>query len=173
MKTRMHLLKTIITILLLLLLCSCSEKDEQAEEVELNTADLVAAAAAEPETIIAPSLLPVRFRTPGYMTANDDLDDELDSSADEYQIKVGANIRSTQGPLPLRDILKGLVKLKEMSVSWESDVNQDVLVDVDISANDNFYDAIDNLLRQVDYFHEVKGSTIVVKYKESKTYRLA
>ena len=173
MKTRMHLLKTIITILLLLLLCSCSEKDEQAEEVELNTADLVAAAAAEPETIIAPSLLPVRFRTPGYMTANDDLDDELDSSADEYQIKVGANIRSTQGPLPLRDIIKGLVKLKEMSVSWESDVNQDVLVDVDISANDNFYDAINNLLRQVDYFHEVEGSTIVIKYKETKTYRVA
>ncbi|MBW1750974.1 MAG: hypothetical protein JRJ37_09815, partial [Deltaproteobacteria bacterium] len=44
---------------------------------------------------------------------------------------------------------------------------------VDISANDNYYEAIDNLLRQVDYFHEVEGTTIIIKYKETKTYHVA
>ncbi len=59
-----------------------------------------------------------------------------------------------------------------MSVSWASDVDQNLLVDVDISADDDFFEAIDNLLRQVDYFHEVQGTTIVVRYKQTKRYRI-
>jgi type II secretory pathway component GspD/PulD (secretin) len=38
---------------------------------------------------------------------------------------------------------------------------------------DDFYEAVDNLLRQVDYFHEMQGSTIVVKYKETRQFRIA
>jgi len=60
-----------------------------------------------------------------------------------------------------------------MSVSWASDVDQNVLVDVDISANDDFYTAIDNLLRQVDFYHEMNGSTIVVRYKETRQFHIA
>ncbi|WP_136798571.1 pilus (MSHA type) biogenesis protein MshL [Desulfosediminicola ganghwensis] len=118
-----------------------------------------------------PLTLPVRYQTPSYM-----LDMEGKDTLEEEEItsiKVGASIRSTRGPQPLWDILKRLAALKGMNVSWASDVDQKVLVDVDISANDDFYDSIDNLLRQVDYFHEVQGNTVVVKYKETRRYHIA
>ena len=99
--------------------------------------------------------------------------DNLDEIVDDVVIKVGASIRSTQGPQPLWDILKRLAALKKMSVSWASDVDQNVLVDVDISASDDFYDAVENLLRQVDYYHEMSGNTIVVHYKETRVFHVA
>lgn len=99
--------------------------------------------------------------------------ESLDDAVDDVSLKVGASIRSTKGPQPLWDILKRLAALKKMSVSWASDVDQNVLVDVDINANDDFYTAIDNLLRQVDFYHEMKGSTIVVHYKETRQFHIA
>lgn len=60
-----------------------------------------------------------------------------------------------------------------MNVSWASDVDQYSYVDVDIRANDDFFKSIDNLLRQRDYFHEVQGNTIVIKYRETKKFHLA
>ncbi|MCI5157688.1 MAG: hypothetical protein D3906_04470, partial [Candidatus Electrothrix sp. AUS1_2] len=62
---------------------------------------------------------------------------------------------------------------KKMSLSWASDVNQDLLVDIDVTAEDNFYEAIDNILRRLDYFHEVQGSTLIIKYRETKQYQVA
>ncbi len=120
----------------------------------------------------APLSLPVSYQTPSYMV---DFANEQPLVADEEEtsIKVGATIRSTRGPQPLWDILKRLAALKKMNVSWASDVDQKVLVDVDISANDDFYQSIDNLLRQVDYYHEIQGKTIVVKYKETRRYHIA
>ncbi len=120
----------------------------------------------------APLSLPVNYQTPSYMV---DFADQqpLVAEAEEASIKVGATIRSTRGPQPLWDILKRLAALKKMNVSWASDVDQKVLVDVDISADDDFYQSIANLLRQVDYFHEVEGKTIVVKYKETRRYHIA
>jgi len=88
-------------------------------------------------------------------------------------LKVGARITSTSGPQPLWDIMKRLAALKGMNISWASDVDRSVLVDVNISAQDDFYLAIDNLLRQVDYYHEVLGSTIIVKYKETRQFHIA
>ena len=120
----------------------------------------------------APSRLPAKFESPQYSLPPESMQDDLDKKSDEYQLKVGATIRSTAGPQPLWDVLKRLANLKGMTVSWASDVNQNSLVDVDISADDNFFEAIDNLLRQADYFHEVKGKAIVVKYKETKVYQL-
>ncbi len=124
------------------------------------------------EKVTKPIQLPVQYQRPSYMvdTGNNE---SLDEVVNDVAIKVGASIRSTQGPQPLWDILKRLAALKKMSVSWASDVDQNVLVDVDISANDDFYAAIKNLLRQVDYFHEIKGSTIVVKYKETRQFHIA
>lgn len=116
--------------------------------------------------------LPVQYQRPTYMVDTGS-NDNLDEISENVSIKVGASIRSTQGPQPLWDILKRLAALKNMNVSWASDVDQSVLVDVDISANDDFYDAIDNLLRQVDYYHEVQGSTIVVRYKETRVFHIA
>ncbi len=119
----------------------------------------------------SPTTLPVRYQTPSYMV---DMDSKVDFAEEESStLKVGASIRSTRGPQPLWDILKRLAALKKMNVSWASDVDQNVLVDVDINANDDFYASIDNLLRQVDYFHEMQGNTIVVKYKETKRYHVA
>jgi general secretion pathway protein D/MSHA biogenesis protein MshL len=60
-----------------------------------------------------------------------------------------------------------------MNVSWASDVDRNVLVDVDINANDDFYGALDNMLRQVDYFHEMHDNTIVIKFKETRQFQIA
>jgi len=117
--------------------------------------------------------LPVRFQTPSYYAQDQQASDVLGEDTEEYVIKVGANITSTKGPQPLWDILKRVANLKGMTVSWASDVDQNVLVDVNISADDDFFAAIDNLLRQVDYFHEVKNNVIIVKYRETKKYNIA
>lgn len=127
----------------------------------------------QPGPAAAPTMntLPVRYQTPSYMLASEQKNELLSEEA--TSIKVGATIRSTKGPQPLWDILKRLAALKRMNVSWASDVDQKVLVDVDINANDDFYEAVDNLLRQVDYFHEMQGNTIVVKYKETRQFHIA
>ena len=77
------------------------------------------------------------------------------------------------GPVPLRDIMKRLASLHNMNVSWASDVDQYVYIDVDIRANDDFFEAIENMLRQVDYFYELKGNTIIVKFKETRKFHVA
>ena len=100
------------------------------------------------------------------------MNDGLGEERNEYQIKVGATIRSTSGPQPLWEVLKRLVNLKGMTVSWAVMLTKHVPVDVDISANDNFYDAIANLLLQADYFHEVKGKNIIVRNKTTKVYQV-
>ncbi len=159
----------------LLLLCSCVEKNKKSDAPPAQTA-----AAAEPtpqhRTVVEPSLLPNRFRQTGYMISEEKSGTGSgDSSAagmDGLQLKVGVNI-STNEPIPLRDALKALAKTKNMSLSWASDVDQNLLVDIDIRANDNFYEAIDNILRQLDYFHEVEGTTIVIKYRETKKYTVS
>lgn len=156
-----------------LLLCSCvHNKDTTEQKSTPTTAELIAKAAADPKPV-QPAQLPVRYQNPGFVTANDAKVDDAFAENQDFVIKVGANIRSTRGPQPLWDIMKRLASLKGKSVSWSSDVDQNVLVDVDISADDDYSEAIDNLLRQVDYFHEVKGSTIIIKYKETKTYHVA
>ncbi|SHO51964.1 pilus (MSHA type) biogenesis protein MshL [Desulfopila aestuarii] len=124
-----------------------------------------------PATTAPAMALPIRYQTPSYMVDSESKDDLIAQEA--TSLKVGASIRSTRGPQPLWDILKRLAALKRMNVSWASDVDQTVLVDVDINANDDFYEAVDNLLRQVDYFHEMQGNTIVVKYKETRQYHVA
>ncbi len=134
--------------------------------------DLPEAPPAPAQQVKRENRLPVQYTKPTYLV-NSGNKESLSEVADDVSIKVGASIRSTQGPQPLWDILKRLAALKKMNVSWASDVDQNVLVDVDISANDDFYDAIDNLLRQVDYYHEMRGSTIVVRYKETRQFHIA
>lgn len=123
------------------------------------------------ELVKQPATLPVKYQTASYIVKDTKFDDKaLD---EESKLKVGARITSTQGPQPLWDILKKLANLKDMNVSWASDVDRNVLVDVDIKPNDDFYQAIDNMLRQIDYYHEVQGSTIVVKYKETRQFQIS
>ncbi len=156
-------------ILLCFALASCGTK-KQPEPPRANAAPPVEEVRAEPPA--QPLQLPVRYQMPSYITAYDSQDADLRADTAEHQIKVGATIRSTGGPQPLWDVLKRLANLKGMTVSWASDVNQNTLVDVDISANDNFFDAVENLLRQADYFHVQQGNTIIVRYKDTKIYRL-
>ncbi len=158
-------------VLLLLFATSCGNQQQTVSEkpaapVEQQTETM------KPAEVKKPEALPVVYQSPSYMVDSDNAED-LALGTEDAVLKVGATIKSTRGPQPLWDILKRLASLKKMNVSWASDVDQNVLVDVDISANDDFYESIDNLLRQVDYFHEVKGNTIIVKYKEVRQFRIA
>lgn len=147
-----------------LLLAGCGDKKspEPAKESSL-----------EQNAINEPKQLPSRYQKPTYLAQAPTADLAPGGASDALDVKVGANITSTRGPQPLWDILKRLAKLKNMNISWASDVDQKLLVDVDIRAEDNFFNAIDNLLRQVDYYHEMQGNTIVVKYKETKYFHIA
>ena len=120
-----------------------------------------------------PTALPVRFQKPSYLIKDTGFGEEAAREDSELALKVGADISTTTGPVPLRDIMKSLGSLHNMNVSWASDVDQYVYIDVDIRANDDFFIAIDNMLRQVDYFYELKGNTIIVKFKETKKFHVA
>jgi len=163
----------LVLSLAILVISGCANKDKTTTAPLEETAPPPQEKMASGPEQQAPSQLPVRFQNMGYLAADQQADEELEDTADEYQLKVGATIRSTAGPQPLWDIVSRLASLKGMSVSWASDVNRDLLVDVNISPEDNFSDALDNLLRQLDYFHEIKGNTIFVGYKESRIFHLA
>ncbi|OQX19897.1 MAG: pilus (MSHA type) biogenesis protein MshL [Desulfobulbaceae bacterium A2] len=147
-----------------LLLAGCGDKKspEPAKETSL-----------EQSAISEPKQLPNRYQKPAYLAESPSADLGTGGAADVLDVKVGANITSTRGPQPLWNVLKRLAKLKNMNISWSSDVDQKLLVDVDIRAEDNFFAAIDNLLRQVDYFHEMQGNTIIVRYKDTKQFHIA
>lgn len=171
MKSNTRLLHSVLAVAgVALLLCSCVGK--KSEDENSKPASLTAPEKKQ-RTVIEPSLLPQRFQRAGYMINDDEANAMLDSEAsDEFQLKVGADI-TTHEPITLREAMKALIRNKKMSLSWASDVNQDLSVDIDVTADDNFYEAIDNILRQLDYFHEVQGSTLIVKYRETKQYQIA
>ena len=162
MKLRRPVCVLVSCLLLLLVVGGCSRKQPAVTDAQ-------PAARSRENT---PTTLPVRFQRPMYMAVSEH-DDTGKSRKDVFKLKVGARITSTRGPQPLWDILRRLVRLKGMSVSWASDVDRNVLVDVNIRADDDFFAAIENLLRQVDYFMEVTGKTIVVKYKETKKFYIS
>ena len=60
-----------------------------------------------------------------------------------------------------------------MNISWANDVDKESLVYVTIMPEEDFFEAIDNLLRQLDYFHEMQDNTIVIKHKETKKFHIA
>ncbi len=117
--------------------------------------------------------LPVRFQQPSYVTKDYTLEKGGGLAPSDLSMKVGADIKTMSGPVALREIMKRLASLKDMSLSWDSDVNQDALVDVHIRAEDDYFQSINNLLWQLDYYHEVRGNTILIKYMKSQTFHLA
>ncbi len=88
-------------------------------------------------------------------------------------LPVGADVFSDKGKVPLNEVIKELADIQGFSVSWADDVNQKQLVDVNIHSEDDFWEAMNNLLRQLDYFYEISKNTIVIKHKQTKTYHLA
>ncbi|MFA7384461.1 MAG: type II and III secretion system protein [Desulfurivibrionaceae bacterium] len=117
--------------------------------------------------------LPVRYQKPAYMLGDSSAQNVGAGNGQGISIPIGADISSNTGPVPLRDIMKRLASLKGMNISWASDVDQLAEVDVDIRAEDDFFKSLDNILRQKDYYHEVQGNTIVVKYRETRKFHVA
>lgn len=160
-------------LLLSMFLSSCITDTKQKGQ-NSNLAQETVQPVETPETASKPSLpasLPVNYQKAAYVVDQNETEDIL--ITEESKLKVGARITSTRGPQPLWDIIKRLASLKGMNVSWASDVDRNVLVDVDINANDDFYSALDNMLRQVDYFHEMSDNTIVIKFKETRQFQIA
>lgn len=162
------------SLLLLSLFLSSCITDTQQKEQNSSLAQETVQPVEKPKTASTPSLpasLPVNYQKAAYVVDQNENEDIL--ITEESRLKVGARITSTRGPQPLWDIIKRLASLKGMNVSWASDVDKNVLVDVDINAKDDFYTALDNMLRQVDYFHEMSNNTIVIKYKETRQFQIA
>lgn len=164
-----------LSLLLVFMLVSCNTSEEKNRHeadkfLERHTAGAVSAESKVlAETVQDAGNLPSRFQKPTFLM------DSADTLAQKemFSVPVGADISSNRGPVLLRDILKRLAVLKRMNVSWADDVDQHALVDVDIRAEDDFYAAIDNILRQLDYFYEIQGNSIVVKYRDTKTFHVA
>ena len=165
------LLSSLLLLALFLTSCVTDTPPKQKSSLAAEKVGATTVQEAATEVPLPPAVLPVRYQTASYLVDKEELNDE--TIVEESKLKVGARITSTRGPQPLWDILKRLASLKGMNVSWASDVDQNVLVDVDISADDDFYSAIDNMLRQVDYFHEMRDNTIVVKYRETRQFQIA
>lgn len=130
-------------------------------------------AAAKQAKNLEAGQLPVRFQKPAYMLGESSTQNIGTGGTEGLTIPVGADISSNTGPVALRDIMKRLAALKGMNISWASDVDQMAVVDVDIRAEDDFFKSLENILRQKDYFHEVQGNTIVVKYRETRKFHVA
>ncbi len=171
MKLTPYLLTISLCILMLAGSVGCSRKEAQTKPAPPTAAETAVKEAAKAAD--NPRQLPVRYQQPAYIAATDTADNALQQQNEQYAVKVGANISSTKGPQPLWDIMKRLANLRGMSVSWASDVDKDVLVDVNIRAEDDFFKAVDNLLRQVGYFHEVRDNTIIVKFKITRQYHVS
>ena len=160
-------------LLLLLVFSSCSSQPPQkVEETPLNPQEGASVPAGKAQ-YHDPTTLPVEYQKPAYVVGDRQTQEDKEMAHSDVVIKVGASIHSTVGPQPLRDILKRLAVLKGMNISWSSDVDQNALVDVDINANDDFNAAIDHLLRQINYFHETKGNTLIIRNKETRQFHVA
>lgn len=164
MKLRSKVASTLALFLLSLVLLSCSPLTAEPEKPTAEAAKVTIPDATPPS-------LPVQYMKPSYRV-DAASKNEFDSQADDVVLKVGAKI-SSKKKIPLCDVIKPLASMKKLNISWASDVIQNIDVDVDIQANDDFYKAIGNLLRQVDYFYEIQGSTLVIKYKETKKFHIA
>jgi MSHA type pilus biogenesis protein MshL len=173
----------ILTLLVVMLMAACAPMKPRttaapAPEESIGRVEAVSGAPQEAlslengttaETGEEMQTLPVRFQQPAYYV-NQLAQQGMEKDTVE---PVGADITTTSGPVPLLDIIKRLAALKNMNVSWASDVDKNVMTDVDIRADEDFFQAVDNLLRQVDYFHEVHDNTLVIRYKETRKFHLA
>lgn len=89
------------------------------------------------------------------------------------EMKVGARISSHEKSVSLREAIKVFAQLKGFTVSWNSDVMQNTLIDVDINPDDDFWTALENMLRQLDYWYEFKDNTLIVGYGKTVSYIIA
>ncbi len=180
MKTLKSIITGCLAVSMLSLLWSCAPvAPPSGAEAGYAAAPERLRAAPAPEKSTASNIgsaggaLPVRFQQPSYLLGDSSANNALTLEDEDTYIPVGADISSTTGSVPLRDVIKRLADMKGMNVSWASDVDQWAQVDVDIRAEDDFFKSIENLLRQTDYFHMVDGNTLIVKYKDTQTFHVA
>jgi len=177
-----------VAISAMLILLGCASKATQTSGTEASATSTMAVAGEPRESATQPvksgvtavalaeepgRSLPVRFQKPSYVIKDTGLTDDAADVDEALALKVGADIKTTAGPVALRDIMKRLASLHNLNVSWASDVDQYVYVDVDIRADDDFFTALENMLRQVDYFYELKDNTIIIKFKETRKFHIA
>jgi len=171
-KTRSVATLFVCAAICLLLITACAPAANTATTTKDPLATKASAPAKQAKTLEA-GQLPVRFQKPAYMLGETSAQNIGTGGAEGITIPVGADISSNTGPVALRDIMKRLAALKGMNISWASDVDQMAVVDVDIRAEDDFFKSLDNILRQKDYFHEVQGNSIVIKYRETRKFHVA
>lgn len=160
-----------------LVITGCVSTTDQTQDMHKyeKAADLLRQAHEAEQTVAEVKTvdqLPVRYQQPAY-TVKPVSSVGTFGDTSTMAVPVGADISTQTGPVPLRDIIKRIVALKNMNISWANDVDQGALVDVDIRAEDDFFGSIDHLLRQLDYFHEIEGNTIVVKHKDVRKFHIA
>ncbi len=114
--------------------------------------------------------LPLRYQRPSYFAPSEA--SAAGATASAAAIPVGVRITPNE-PKPLRLVIQQLAALKSMNISWANDVDKDSLVHVTIMPEEDFFEAIDNVLRQLDYFYELDGNTLVIKHKETKKFHIA
>lgn len=149
---------------------TASSEQQKAAFLAEHTQGAVDGSVEQPKEA-AQKQLPVRYQSPSYQLTSA-ASTGGSTTASDIAIPVGAKI-TPSGPKPLRLVMQELAKLKSMNISWANDVDQEALVHVVIMPEEDFFEAIDNLLRQLDYFHEMRGNTIVVHHKETKKFHVA
>lgn len=168
MKRNNEKLALIVLTIIMMLQVSCMKKESAFPSNEIKTtSDHIVAEDKQPGLV----QLPVRFNNPGYFAHDEETKDILGEETDRYTPKIGADISSTEVQ-PLWIILKKLASRWGKSISWQSDVDPESKVDVDIRSNNTFEEAITNILRQLDYTYEIQKDTIIVKYRETKHFNI-
>lgn len=168
--------KSILHVLALSALCvlasGCAPVKAPPQDTQTKPNSVAPAASQGKDTLSEPSQLPVRFQKPAYMLKDTDDKHALADAGAMPPVPVGRDFSTASGQVLLRDIIKTLVALKGMNVSWANDVNQFTPVDVDIRQGDDFFKSLDNILQQASYFYETQGNTIAIKNRETKTFHL-
>lgn len=151
-------------------------ENQAAQFIAENTQGSVGAASGKEAAAKAPaavSQLPTRYQNPVYLLPKSSKGAGAEAGLTHKMIiPVGAKI-TPSSPTPLRVVMQELAKLKSMNVSWANDVDREALVNVTIMPEEDFFEAIDNILRQLDYFYDMHGNTIVIKHKETKRFHIA
>ncbi len=155
------------SFVLFIVMAGCSGANQQLAGsnagVALKAPEYSASNRAEVETNV------VSEDTDGYRVRPVDLEIE----EGRPYLPMGAEFISKEGKVDLGNVIKALADHKDYSVSWADDVDQNKQVDCYIKAADNFFDALNNVLRPLDYFYKIEGDTIVVGYKEVRRYHVA
>ncbi len=149
-----------------------SHKAAPAQAIEPQPQPVAQTAPAPPPLPVQTQAVPYRPKVewqPSFKVSDVKFQEKEDTLP---KMRVGASIKARNGNVMLRDVIKGMAELKGMTVSWGSDVDQTANVDVNINAEDDFWVALTNLLKQLDYFFEFENNTIFIKYKETRRYYL-